>query len=68
MEGFLKDRKEVKERSEALEKEEESKALTVKSLDSLKEKVAQEKFEEYTKTMRIDPVIEESMLIIKDML
>jgi carboxyl-terminal processing protease len=68
MDGFLKDRKEVKERSEALEKEEESKALTVKSLDSLKEKVAQEKFEEYTKTMRVDPVIEESMLIIKDML
>lgn len=68
MDGFLKDRKEVKERSEALEKEEESKALTVKSLDSLKEKVAQEKFEEYTKTMRLDPVIEESILIIKDML
>ncbi len=68
MDGFLKDRKEVKERSEALEKEEESKALTVKSMDSLKEKVAQEKFEEYTKTMRVDPVIEESMLIIKDML
>jgi len=68
MDGFLKDRKEVKERSEALEKEEESKSLTVKSLDSLKEKVAQEKFEEYTKTMRLDPVIEESILIIKDML
>ncbi|MBY0517915.1 MAG: carboxy terminal-processing peptidase [Bacteriovoracaceae bacterium] len=68
MEAYLKDRKEVKERSEAFEKEEEDKDLVVKSLDPVKDKVAQEKFDEYAKTLRVDPVIEESMLILKDML
>ena len=68
MVGYLKDRKEVKERAEALEKEEESKDLVVKSLDSLSEKVAQEKFDEFSKGLRVDPVIEESVMIIKDML
>lgn len=68
MVGYLKDRKEVKERADALEKEEESKDLVVKSLDSLSEKVAQEKFDEFSKGLRVDPVIEESVMIIKDML
>ncbi|MFP5491685.1 MAG: carboxy terminal-processing peptidase [Bacteriovoracia bacterium] len=68
MVGYLKDRKEVKERAEALEKEEESKDLVVKSLDNLSEKVAQEKFDEFSKGLRVDPVIEESVMIIKDML
>jgi hypothetical protein len=40
----------------------------VKSLDSLSEKVAQEKFDEFSKGLRVDPVIEESVMIIKDML
>jgi carboxyl-terminal processing protease len=68
MTGYLKDRKEVKDRADALEKEVESKDLVVKSLDNLSEKVAQEKFEEFSKGLRVDPVIEESVLIIKDML
>lgn len=68
MTAFLKDRQEVKERADALEKEEESKNIAVKSLDSLKEKVAQEKFEEFSKGLKVDPVIEESVSIIRDML
>jgi carboxyl-terminal processing protease len=68
MDAFLKERKEVKERADSLEKEEESKNVSVKSLDSIKDKVAQEKFDEFQKTLKIDPVIEESMNIIKDMI
>lgn len=68
MAGYLKERKELKEKSDVLDKEEENKAVLVKSLDALKDKVAQEKFDEFAKTLRVDPVIEESMLILKDML
>lgn len=68
MAGYLKERKELKEKSDVLDKEEENKAVLVKSLDALKDKVAQEKFDEFAKTLRVDPVIEESMLILRDML
>jgi carboxyl-terminal processing protease len=68
MDAFMKERKELKVRSDEMEKDEESKAFVVKSLDSLKEAVAQEKFDEFSKGLRIDPVVEESLNLISDML
>jgi carboxyl-terminal processing protease len=68
MEAFLNDRLEVKAKADALEKEIETKNFTVLSLDSLKDAVAKEKFEEFSKSLRIDPVVEESMMILKDMM
>jgi hypothetical protein len=68
MADFLKERAEVKTRADALEKEEESKNLTIRTLEENKDKVSQEKFEDFAKTLRADPVVEESVLILKDML
>lgn len=68
MTDYLKERAEVKVRTEELEKEEENKAMTVKSTDEVKDKAAQEKFDEFAKGLRIDPVIEESVMILKDMM
>lgn len=69
MDDFLKERKEVKAKTEELEKEEENKDLTVKNTDEIKDnKAAQEKFDEFAKGLRVDPVIEESVFILKDMM
>lgn len=68
MDDFLRERKEVQARSDELEKEEESKNLTVKATDEPRDKAAEEKFEDFAKGLRMDPVIEESILVIKDML
>lgn len=68
MDDFMKERADVKRRTDELEKEEEDKNLMVKSTDEIKDKAAQEKFEDFAKGMRIDPVIEESILILKDMM
>lgn len=68
MSEFLKERAEVKARADELEKEEESKNLTVKALEDNKDKVFQEKFDEFAKTLKVDPVVEESVFILKDML
>lgn len=66
--AFMKERKELKARSDALDKEEESKVFVVKSIDPLKDAVAQEKFDDFSKGLRIDPVIEESLYLINEML
>lgn len=68
MDDYLKERKEVKAKTEELEKEEENKELSVQSTDEIKDKAAQEKFDEFAKGLRVDPVIEESVFILKDML
>jgi hypothetical protein len=68
MDDYLKERAEVKTRSDELEKEEENKSLMVKSTDEVKEKASQEKFDDFAKGLRIDPVIEESIFILKDMI
>ncbi len=65
---FEKERKEMREKTEVFKKEEENKNLQVKDLNDSKEKAYQEKFEEFSKTLRKDPVIEESVLIMYDML
>ncbi len=68
MDDFLKERTEVRKRSDELEKEEESKELAVRPTDPIKEKVSQEKFDEFSRGLRVDPVIEESVAILRDML
>ncbi|MGE3610035.1 MAG: carboxy terminal-processing peptidase [Bacteriovoracaceae bacterium] len=65
---FERERKEIREKTDVFKKEEESKNLSVIDLSVTKDKVQQEKFEDFSKTLRKDPVIEESMMIMQDML
>ncbi|WPU63983.1 carboxy terminal-processing peptidase [Peredibacter starrii] len=66
---FEKERKSIREMTDVFKKEEESKNLMVKDLSPKSgEKAQQEKFEEFSKTLKKDAVIEESMMIMQDML
>lgn len=66
---FDKERKDIREKTDIFKKEEESKDLIVKDLSALsKDKAQQEKFEDFSKTLKKDAVIEESMHILDDML
>ena len=65
---FEKERKDVRERTDLFKKEEESKNVKVVDLSNSKEKVQIEKFEEFSKTLKKDPVIEESLMILNDMM
>lgn len=65
---FEKERKEIRLKTDLLKKEEENKSLIVRDVVTTKEKAQAEKFEEFAKTLRKDPVVEESMSIMSDML
>jgi carboxyl-terminal processing protease len=66
---FEKDRKSIREMTDVFKKEEENKNLVVKDLSAnAKEKAQMEKFEEFSKTLKKDAVIEESIQILGDML
>lgn len=66
---FDKERKTIREMVDVFKKEEENKNLMVKDLSpNAKEKAQTEKFEEFSKTLRKDAVIEESMMIMSDMI
>jgi len=66
---YEKDRQTIREMTDVFKKEEENKNLLVKDLSpKSKEKAQQEKFEEFSKTLKKDAVIEESMMIINDMI
>ena len=66
---FEKDRKSIREMSDVFKKEEENKNLTVKDLSAnAKDKAQEEKFEDFSKTLRKDAVIEESFMILNDMI
>ncbi|WP_408096997.1 carboxy terminal-processing peptidase [Peredibacter sp. HCB2-198] len=66
---FEKERKTIREMTDVFKKEEENKNLMVKDLSPKSgEKAQQEKFEEFSKTLKKDAVIEESMMIMQDML
>lgn len=66
---FEQDRKNIREMADVFKKEEENKDLIVKDLSAnSKDKAHQEKFEEFSKTLKKDAVIEESMMILNDML
>lgn len=66
---FETERKNIREMADSFKKEEENKNLVVKDT-SLKagDKAQAEKFEDFSKTLKKDAVIEESMLIMNDML
>lgn len=66
---FEKDRKSIREMTDVFKKEEENKNLSVKDLSpNAKDKAQMEKFEDFAKTLRKDAVVEESMMILADML
>lgn len=66
---FEKERKTIREMADVFKKEEENKDLMVKDLSpNAKDKAQMEKFEEFSKTLKKDAVIEESMMIMSDML
>jgi carboxyl-terminal processing protease len=66
---FEKDRKLIREKADAYKKEEENKELFVKDLSmNAKDEAQKAKFEEFSKRLKKDAIIEESMLIISDML
>lgn len=66
---FEKDRKNIREMTDVFKKEEENKNLMVKDLSAnSKDKAQIEKFEEFSKTLKKDAVIEESIMILGDMI
>lgn len=66
---FEKDRKNIREMTDVFKKEEENRSLMVKDLSAnSKEKAQMEKFEDFSKTLKKDAVIEESILILGDMI
>jgi carboxyl-terminal processing protease len=66
---FERERKTIREMADVFKKEEESKNLFVRDLSpNAKEKAQMEKFEEFSKTLKKDAVIEESLQIMHDML
>lgn len=66
---FEKERKTIREMADIFKKEEENKDILVKDISGDgKDKSHQEKFEEFSKTLRKDAVIEESLQIMNDML
>lgn len=68
MADFEKERKDIREKTDVFKKELENKNLLVKDMSGSKDKASQEKFEEFSKTLKKDAVIEESMHIMEDML
>lgn len=68
MTDFEKERTEIREKTDVFKKEMENSNLKVWDLSGSKDKAQQEKHEEFTKTLQKDAVIEESMMIMQDML
>jgi carboxyl-terminal processing protease len=67
--AFEKDRKSIREVADTFKKEVENKDFSVKDISgNAKDKAQMEKFEEFSKTLRKDAVIEESLAIMSDML
>ena len=68
MKDFEAERKDIREKTDAFKQEQENKSLVIKDLNSSTDKAHLEKFEEFSKTLKKDAVIEESIKIIEDML
>jgi carboxyl-terminal processing protease len=65
---FEKERKDIREKTDVFRKELENDKLMVKDLSGSKDKAQHEKFEEFSKTLKKDAVIEESMMILQDLI
>ena len=60
-------RKEANKKSEEFELDEESKKIGVKALDKVKSEAAKETQKEFAKNLKTDPVIEETLFIMRDL-
>lgn len=61
-------RKEAREKSKEFKNEEENKQIIVKTMEKARDEVEKEQFAEFKKSMRTDPVIEETLNIIHEMI
>jgi len=68
MSDFEKERKDIREKTDVFKKEQEFKHLVIKDLYPSKDKAHLEKFEDFSKNLKKDAVIEESIHIMDDML
>lgn len=68
MSDFERERKDIREKTEVFKKEQEFKHLVIKDLYPSKDKAHLEKFEDFSKNLKKDAVIEESIHIMDDML
>lgn len=68
METMQKDRELMREKAEEFKNEEEVKHLVVKTFIEAKDEVGKEQKENFEKTLKTDPVIEESINIVNDMI
>jgi carboxyl-terminal processing protease len=68
MSDFEKERKEIREQTDIFKKEEENNKLAVKDLSGKSDKASKERFDEFAKTLKKDAVIEESVMILNDMI
>jgi carboxyl-terminal processing protease len=65
---YEKERKDIREKTDIFKKEEESSRLAVRDISGKSDKAAQEKFEDFAKTLKKDAVIEESVQIMNDII
>jgi carboxyl-terminal processing protease len=65
---YDKERREIREKTESFKKEDANSKLIIKDLSGKTDKASKEKFEDYTKTLRKDAVIEESVQIMNDII
>ncbi len=68
MSDFEKERKDIREKTDVFKKEQEFKHLVIKDLYPSKDKAHLEKFEDFSKNLKKDAVLEESIHIMDDML
>jgi carboxyl-terminal processing protease len=67
MADFEKERKEIREKTDIFKKEQVNDKLTVKDLSGKSDKASKEKFQDFSDTLKKDAVIEESVMIVNDL-
>jgi len=65
---FEKERKMIREKTDVFKKDIENTKLSVKDLSGKNDKASKEKFDDFAKTLKTDAVIEESFMIINDII
>lgn len=67
MADFEKERKEIREKTDIFKKEQINDKLVVKDLSGKTDKASKEKFQDFSETLKKDAVIEESVMIVNDL-
>ncbi len=67
MADFEKERKEIREKTDIFKKEQINDKLVVKDLSGKNDKASKEKFQDFSETLKKDAVIEESVMIVNDL-